>query len=41
MKQISKMSYQLMVICAFSAVTKTVDYHDFRKYYGVVENDKD
>lgn len=41
MKQISKTSCQLMAICAFSAVTKTVDYHDFRKYYGVAENDKD
>ena len=41
MKQISKMSCQLMAICAFSAVTKTVDYHDFRKYYGVAENGKD
>ena len=33
MKKVSKTNSQLVAICMFCAVTKTITYHDFTKYY--------
>ena len=33
MKKVSKTNSQLVAVCMFCAVTKTVTYHDFTKYY--------
>lgn len=33
MKKISKSNSQLVAVCMFCAVTKTIEYHDFTKYY--------
>ena len=33
MKKISKSNSQLVAICTFCAVTRTVKYQDFTKYY--------
>ena len=33
MKKVSKTNSQLMAVCMFCAVTKTVTYHNFTKYY--------
>ena len=40
MGYISKMNCQLVAVCAFNMITKTVDYHDFRKYYKRIGNSK-
>ena len=34
MKRISKSNAQLVAVCMFCAVSKTIEYHDFSKYYG-------